>query len=110
MSALYLKDLAQKTRRGLEGRVRRGWLAGGLSYGYRIVRRIGPDGAPTTGEREVEPKEAEVVRSIFADFAAGKEPESDREGFERPWRQGAVRRSRGGRRPSTAIGGAAPAS
>ena len=52
MSALYLKDLAQKTRRGLEGRVRQGRSAGGISYGYRIVRATGPDGAPTTGERE----------------------------------------------------------
>ena len=74
MSALYLKDLAQKTRRGLEGRVRQGRSAGGLSYGYRIVRAIGPDGAPTTGEREVDENEAEVVRSIFAAFASGKSP------------------------------------
>ena len=74
MSALYLKDLAQKTRRGLEGRVRQGRSAGGLSYGYRIVRTIGPDGAPTTGEREVNENEAEVVRSIFAAFASGKSP------------------------------------
>ena len=74
MSALYLKDLAQKTRRGLEGRVRQGRSAGGLSYGYRIVRAIGPDGTPTTGEREVDANEAEVVRSIFAAFASGKSP------------------------------------
>ena len=74
MSALYLKDLAQKTRRGLEGRVRQGRSAGGLSYGYRILRTIGPDGAPTTGEREVDAKEAEVVRGIFAAFASGKSP------------------------------------
>ena len=74
MSALYLKDLAQKTRRGLEGRVRQGRSAGGLSYGYRIVRTIGPDGAPTTGEREVNENEAEVVRSIFAAFASGRSP------------------------------------
>jgi site-specific DNA recombinase len=31
MSALYLKDLAKKTHRGLEGRVRAGRSAGGLS-------------------------------------------------------------------------------
>ncbi len=31
MSALFLKDLAQKTRRGLEGRVRQGRSAGGIS-------------------------------------------------------------------------------
>ena len=33
MNALFLKDLAQKTRRGLEGRVRQGKSGGGLCYG-----------------------------------------------------------------------------
>ena len=74
MGTLYLKDLAQKTRRGLEGRVRQGRSAGGLSYGYRVVRTIGPDGAPTTGEREIDPNEADVVHRIFTYFAAGKSP------------------------------------
>jgi DNA invertase Pin-like site-specific DNA recombinase len=74
MSALYLKDLAQKTRRGLEGRVRQGLSAGGLAYGYRIVRAIGPDGLPTTGEREIAPEEADVVRGVFSAFAAGQSP------------------------------------
>ena len=96
MSALYLKDLAQKTRRGLEGRVRQGRSAGGLSYGYRIVRTIGPDGAPTTGEREVDAKEAEVVRGIFAAFASRQEPQGDREGPERPGRPRAARQPLGG--------------
>ncbi|AVO37567.1 recombinase family protein [Pukyongiella litopenaei] len=33
MSSLFLKDLAQKTHRGLEGRVRKGKSAGGITYG-----------------------------------------------------------------------------
>ena len=37
MNALYLKDLAQKTRRGLEGRVRSGMSGGGICYGYDLV-------------------------------------------------------------------------
>ena len=37
MNALYLKDLADKTRRGLEGRVRAGRSGGGLCYGYDVV-------------------------------------------------------------------------
>jgi site-specific DNA recombinase len=71
MSALYLKDLAQKTRRGLEGRVREGRSAGGLSYGYRVARGAG---AEATGERVIDPTEADVVRGVFADFAAGRSP------------------------------------
>lgn len=40
MSALFLKDLAQKTHRGVEGVVRSGRSGGGLSYGYRVVRGL----------------------------------------------------------------------
>jgi DNA invertase Pin-like site-specific DNA recombinase len=76
MSALYLKDLAQKTRRGLEGRVRQGRSAGGIAYGYRIVRQTRPDGSLTTGERAVDESEAQTVREIFTSFAAGKSPRS----------------------------------
>ena len=44
MNALYLKDLAQKTHRGLEGRVRAGRSGGGICYGYDLVP--GEPGAP----------------------------------------------------------------
>ena len=37
MNALYLKDLAEKTRRGLRGRVEAGRSAGGRCYGYDVV-------------------------------------------------------------------------
>ena len=74
MSALFLKDLAQKTRRGLEGRVRAGKSAGGISYGYETVRTLGPDGMPTTGDRSIVPAEAATVRRIFEAFAAGQSP------------------------------------
>ena len=74
MSALYLKDLAQKTHRGLEGRVRKGRSAGGISYGYDVVRAIGADGTPVTGERVVNEAEATIVRRIFSEFAAGRSP------------------------------------
>ena len=74
MGALYLKDLADKTRRGLRGRVEDGKSGGGNSYGYRVVRRTGPDGEPERGEREIDPAEAAIVRRIFADYAAGKSP------------------------------------
>ena len=46
MNALFLKDLAQKTHRGLEGRVRQGRSGGGLCYGYDVVAAT----ASATGE------------------------------------------------------------
>lgn len=74
MGALYLKDLADKTRRGEEGRIRKGRTIGKPAYGYRVVRRLGADGEPERGLREVDPVEAEVVRRIFRDHAAGQSP------------------------------------
>jgi site-specific DNA recombinase len=73
MNALFLKELAEKTRRGLRGRVEAGRSGGGISYGYRIVRRF-ENGVVTTGEREVVPEEAAIVRRIFNDYLAGSSP------------------------------------
>ena len=73
MSALFLKDLAQKTHRGLEGRVRAGRSAGGLSYGYRVLREARADGA-TTGMRAINESEAATVGRIFSDYAGGLSP------------------------------------
>lgn len=72
MNALFLKDLADKTRRGQRGRVEKGKAGGGLCYGYDVVRTIGPDGQPTTGERVVNEAEAKIIRRIFDEYAAGR--------------------------------------
>ncbi|MCZ0813534.1 recombinase family protein [Roseovarius sp. EGI FJ00037] len=72
MNAIFLKDLAQKTRRGLRGRVEQGLSGGGNSYGYRVVRRLLADGSAATGEREIEPAEAEVVSRIFSEYVEGR--------------------------------------
>jgi site-specific DNA recombinase len=74
MNALFLKDLADKTRRGLRGRVEAGMSGGGNSYGFKVVRRIGADGAVVTGERETDLTQAEIVRRIFRAYAAGDSP------------------------------------
>ena len=74
MNAKYLSDLADKTRRGLRGRVEAGRSGGGNSYGYDVVRRIGPDGDPEAGERVINEAEANVVRRIFRDYANGLSP------------------------------------
>ncbi len=74
MNALFLKDLAQKTHRGLEGRVRQGFSGGGNSYGYDVMHETGPDGMPSRGGRRINGRQAEVVRRIFEDYADGKSP------------------------------------
>jgi DNA invertase Pin-like site-specific DNA recombinase len=74
MNALFLKDLAHKTRRGQRGRVEAGKIPGGNSYGYRIIRTLLADGSVTTGEREINPEEAGVVRRIFREYADGMAP------------------------------------
>ncbi|MGB4865574.1 MAG: recombinase family protein, partial [Hyphomicrobium sp.] len=67
MAALFLKDLAQKTRRGQMGRVRAGRIPGGKSYGYDIVRAT-----DERGMRAVNEYEASVVRRIFEEYGGGK--------------------------------------
>src|SRR5258708_17124750 len=76
MNALFLKDLAAKTHRGLEGRVREGSSGGGLCFGYDIVRALDPRGEPVRGGRSVNTAEAATVLRIFKDFSAGQSPPS----------------------------------
>jgi site-specific DNA recombinase len=75
MNALFLKDLADKTRRGLRARVELGKSGGGLCYGYKVTRSA-LDGAAMTGAREIVPAEAEVIRRIFRDYPAGLSPKA----------------------------------
>ena len=74
MSALFLKDLAQKTHRGLEGRVRQGRSAGGRAYGYRLVRELDSRGELVRGGRTIDPVEAAVINRIFTAFDGGASP------------------------------------
>lgn len=74
MNALFLKDLAAKTHRGLRGRVEDGKSGGGLCYGYKVVKQLGSRGDPIRGDREIDEAEANIVRRIFRDFAVGIGP------------------------------------
>lgn len=67
MSALFLKDLAQKTRRGQIGRVKAGRIPGGRSYGYDVVEAV-----DDRGRRIINEQEAGIVRRIFAEYAAAR--------------------------------------
>ena len=74
MNALFLKDLAAKTHRGIRGRVEKGKSGGGLCYGYDVVKRTDREGEPIRGERKINEAQAEIVRRIFRAFGAGISP------------------------------------
>jgi DNA invertase Pin-like site-specific DNA recombinase len=58
MNALFLKDLADKVRRGLRGRVEDGKSGGGNSYGYDVVKSLDAKGEPIRGAaRSIRPKQ-----------------------------------------------------
>jgi site-specific DNA recombinase len=70
MNALFLKDLADKTRRGLRGRVEAGFSGGGNGYGYDV--EVSPGGE--RGQRRINKHKAKIVQRIFQEYAAGKSP------------------------------------
>jgi site-specific DNA recombinase len=76
MNALFLKDLAAKTHRGLRGRVEQGRSGGGNAFGYTVVRERDAAGEAVRGLRRIDEAEAALVRRIFTDFAAGRSPRS----------------------------------
>ncbi len=76
MNALFLKDLAKKTHRGMRGRVEKGKAGGGLCYGYDVLKRLDSEGEPIRGERRINDIQAGVVRRIFRDYANGVSPQA----------------------------------
>uniref|UniRef100_UPI003868C0C0 recombinase family protein n=1 Tax=Paracoccus sp. Ld10 TaxID=649158 RepID=UPI003868C0C0 len=74
MSAMFLKELAKKTHRGLKGRALVGKSAGGLTYGYDVVQQFDAQGERIRGDRTINETEADIVRRIFRDYAKGVSP------------------------------------
>ncbi|WP_373317622.1 recombinase family protein, partial [Gluconobacter frateurii] len=72
MNALFLKDQAEKVRRGLRGRVEDGKSGGGNSYGYDVVRQFDVRGKRIRGDRTINEDEARTVWRIFTDYTRGK--------------------------------------
>lgn len=71
MDARFLKDLAEKIKRGQRGQHGRGFNAGGLAYGYDVVKKIGDDGEIVRGILAINEQEAAIVRRIFDETIAG---------------------------------------
>ena len=71
MDALFLKELAAKTKRGMEGQVLKQFSAGGRRYGYRSVPvyngKVDIYGLPIAEGYKlvVEPSEAQTILRIF---------------------------------------------
>jgi site-specific DNA recombinase len=74
MNALFLKNLAFKVRRGMQGRVLNGKAVSGPSYGYEILKHVDAHGEPIRGDRKVNPVQAEIVRRVLREYAAGITP------------------------------------
>ncbi len=74
MNAMFLKDLADKTRRGLRGRIEKGKSGGGITYGYDVVKKLDANGEPICGERTINKEQTAIVKRIFSEYSAGKSP------------------------------------
>lgn len=71
VSEIYLKDLRDKTLRGLEGRALAGFATGGVPYGYRLRKATSSDGKSVGSIIEVEEEQAKVVRRVFRLYLEG---------------------------------------
>lgn len=69
MNAMFLKDLADKTRRGIRGRIENGKVGGGISYGYKVVKHFDAHGEAIKGDREIIEHQAEIIRRVFREYA-----------------------------------------
>ena len=74
MNALFLKDLAQKTRRGQRGRVEAGKCQAVTATDIGSFANFLQMVLSSTGEREIDPVEAAIVRRIFNEYAEGMAP------------------------------------
>jgi site-specific DNA recombinase len=74
MNALFLKDLANKTHRGLEGRVLKGKSGGGRAFGYDVTKSVDEQGERVRGNLSINQTEARIVRQVYEEYIKGKSP------------------------------------
>ena len=109
MNALFLKDLAEKTHRGLRGRIEDGKSAGGLCYGYRVVKALN-GGTRHDGRTRNRAGRGRGRRAHLPRVHRGRVAEADREEPESRRRRQVRSAAPGVRARSTATPSAEPGS
>jgi DNA invertase Pin-like site-specific DNA recombinase len=71
ISDFYIAELADKTRRGLEGRALAGLATGGVAYGYGTRKLVAAEGKELGSEIFIVESEGAVVRRIFQMYLDG---------------------------------------
>ncbi len=74
MDAQFRKDLGAKVKRGQRGTISQKRSAAGLAYGYRKANKLDERGELIRGLRDIDDDQADVVRRIFREYAAGVSP------------------------------------
>ena len=72
LNSQYLKELSNKTRRGMAGNINAGRAASGITYGYRKVHKLDQKGEMINGLRDICPITGPIVTRIFEELAMGK--------------------------------------
>jgi site-specific DNA recombinase len=72
LGAMFIKQLVDKTLRGMAAAVLAGRFAGGRAYGYKRLIKLDARGELIRGILEVNEAQAIVVKRIYSEFAAGR--------------------------------------
>ena len=71
LGAIFLKNLVDKTLRGMEAAVLAGRFAGGRAYAYNTRKFLDANGEIVRGYLDIDPAKAKIVNRIYEDFASG---------------------------------------
>jgi site-specific DNA recombinase len=74
VNSQFMKTLRGHVHRTFHARAREGKSIGPSPYGYRVVKHVNDNGDPIRGDREIDPKQAEIVVRILTEYAAGVSP------------------------------------
>jgi len=72
MDSRMREDLAARVRRGHRGVATSGRSAGSVAFGYKRAPKLDERGELVRGLRDIDDDEADIVRRIFREFAAGR--------------------------------------